>query len=163
MHTNCRSLCIRVIAHRAPTGQTSAISNILTNTHPMRSFTDNLNCHFSVPSQYPFLCPCPCILPCYLPLFCNVPSLLQPIMPSVLFSEEAQISRAIRCGPRLCTRKRLAMSSIVIGLILFTLGMFALLYIPIALKDGVTSNMIVDSSSAPLYASPPAFFLCSIH
>ncbi len=111
----------------------------------------------------PFICPCPCILPCYLPLFCHVPSLLQPIMPSVLFSEEAQISRAIRCGPRLCTRKRLAMSSIVIGLILFTLGMFALLYIPIALKDGVTSNMIVDSSSAPLYASPPAFFLCSIH
>ena len=144
-----------------PTGQTSAISNILTDTRPMSSFTDKLNCHFSVPSQFHLFALA--LVSCYLPLFCHVPSLLQPIMPSVLFSEEAQISRAIRCGPRLCTRKRLAMSSIVIGLILFTLGMFALLYIPIALKDGVTSNMIVDSSSAPLYASPPAFFLCSIH
>ena len=147
--------------HMRPPGQTSA-RNTLTNTRPMSSITDELNCHFSEASQYPFaLALVSCL--CYLPLFCHVPSLLPPNMPSVLFSEEAQISRAIRCGPRLCTRKRLAIGSILIGLILFTLGMFALLYIPIALKDGVTSNMIVDSSSAPLYASPPAFFLCSIH
>jgi hypothetical protein len=66
------------------------------------------------------------------------------------FSDEAQISRAIRCGPKLCTRKRWAIGSIAMGSVLFALGMFALLYIPIALRDGVNSNMIVSSADSPL-------------
>ena len=42
---------------------------------------------------------------------------------------------------------------------LFTLGMFALLYIPIALKEGVISNMIISSANAPLYVPSQLPFL----
>lgn len=82
-----------------------------------------------------------------LPIFAPVCSFFM----EVLFSQEAQISRAVRCGPRLCTRKRWAIGIVSVGLMLFTLGMFALLYIPIALREGVTSNMIISSADAPLY------------
>jgi hypothetical protein len=116
----------------------SAMLNLLHRF--VRSRPNQMARHLPVPLEHSCIAPGPRFFAQICP----------PAMLNRFFSDEAEISRAIRCGPKLCTRKRWAIGSIATGSVLFALGMFALLYIPIALRDGVNSNMSVSSADSPL-------------